>query len=200
MTTFCPPSFNIMHKVYCTKLAMCYLLMIMTYPFDVTLVLPCIYVLYAKPCLPWAPPSLAAGSGSDAHVSVAGASDSLLLAVTGGEAVWGSVGGPVGHSPVICGCFPVQQYTHTKRWQLCTSAQIVQETSNLHWRWQALTITSQTKHDYTIYKCVWSVAKPAPTQVIAVNIIMYLFLWNTINIKSYIKQCTYNTLYKLLCI
>ena len=92
--------------------------MIMTYPFDVTLVLPRIYVLYAKPCLPWAPPPSAAGSGSDAHVSVAGASDSLLLAVTGGEAVWGSVGGTVGHSPVICGCFPVQKYTHTKRLQV----------------------------------------------------------------------------------
>ena len=48
MTTFCPPSFNIMHKVYCTKLAMCYLLMIMTYPFDATLVLPRIYVLHAN--------------------------------------------------------------------------------------------------------------------------------------------------------
>ena len=48
MATFCPPSFNIMHKVYCTKLAMCYILMIMTYPFDVTLVLPRIYVLHAN--------------------------------------------------------------------------------------------------------------------------------------------------------
>ena len=48
MTTFCPPSCNIMHKVYCTKLAMCYLLMIMTYPFDVTLVLPRMYVLHAN--------------------------------------------------------------------------------------------------------------------------------------------------------
>ena len=153
MTTFCPQSCKIMHKVYCTKLAMCYILMIMTYPFDVTLVLPRIYVLHAKLCLPWAPPSLTAGSGSDAHVSVAGASDSLLLAVTGGEAVWGSVGGPVGHSPVTCVCFPVQNYTHTKRRQLCTSAQSVQETSNLHRRRQALTITSQTKNDYKIYMC-----------------------------------------------
>ena len=91
------------------------------------------YIRFAcKPCLPWAPPPSAAGSGSDAHVSVAGASDSLLLAVTGGEAVWSSVGGPVGHSPVICGCFPVQKYAHAKRRQLCTSARIVQETSNLH--------------------------------------------------------------------
>ena len=51
-----------------------------------------------KPCLPSVPPPSTAGSGSDAHVSVADASASLLLAVTGGEAVWGSVGGPVGHS------------------------------------------------------------------------------------------------------
>ena len=48
MTTFCPQSCKIMHKVYCTKLAMCYILMIMTYPFDVTLVLPHIYVLHAN--------------------------------------------------------------------------------------------------------------------------------------------------------
>ena len=41
-------------------------------------------MLQADPTAPCAPPSSATGSGSDQHVNVAGATDSLLLARSGG--------------------------------------------------------------------------------------------------------------------